>query len=97
MKKSTIKLIAMLLCLAMIGSYLPMAAHAEEEATVYTLYPTPHSVEYGEGSFELADLNVLYDSGQHPSVEMQFGMLFLTAQKRCPAPQEAYMFQCTQS
>ncbi len=63
MKKSTIKLIAMLLCLAMIGSYLPMAAHAEEEATVYTLYPTPHSVEYGEGSFELADFNVLYDEG----------------------------------
>ncbi|MBR7178741.1 MAG: beta-N-acetylglucosaminidase domain-containing protein, partial [Oscillospiraceae bacterium] len=63
MKKSTIKLIAMLLCLAMIGSYLPMAAHAEEEATVYTLYPTPHSVEYGEGSFELADLTVLYDEG----------------------------------
>ena len=63
MKKSTIKLIAMLLCLAMIGSYLPMAAHAEEEATVYTLYPTPHSVEYGDGSFELADLNVLYDEG----------------------------------
>ena len=63
MKKTTIKLIAMLLCLAMIGSYLPMAAHAEEEATVYTLYPTPHSVEYGEGSFELADLTVLYDEG----------------------------------
>ena len=29
MKKSIIKLIAMVLCLAMIGSYLPMAVHAE--------------------------------------------------------------------
>ena len=59
MKKFTHKLIAILLCVAMIGSYLPMLASAEgtevteSTAVEYTLYPTPHSVVYNEGSFEL--------------------------------------------
>ena len=56
MKKFTHKLIAILLCVAMIGSYLPMMAQAEgtdAAAVEYTLYPTPHSVVYNEGSFEL--------------------------------------------
>ena len=66
MKKFTHKLIALLLCVAMIGGMLPMAVHAEgtEAATVeYTLYPTPHSVVYGEGSFELKNIQVVYDEG----------------------------------
>ena len=59
MKKFTHKLIAILLCVAMIGSYLPMMASAEgtevteSTAVKYTLYPTPQSVVYNEGSFEL--------------------------------------------
>ncbi len=63
MKKFTHKLIALLLCVAMIGGLLPMGVAAVEDETVYTLYPTPHSVEYGEGSFELADIKVLYSEG----------------------------------
>ena len=54
MKKFTYKLIAILLCVAMIGGILPMVSvHAEGTEVEYTLYPTPHSVVYGEGSFEL--------------------------------------------
>ena len=63
MKKFTHKLIALLLCVAMIGGMLPMAAHAVEEETVYTLYPTPHEITYGEGSFELTDINAVYGEG----------------------------------
>ena len=63
MKKFTHKLIAILLCLAMIGSYLPMGVHAEGDETVYTLYPTPHAVSYDEGSFELTDINAIYGEG----------------------------------
>ena len=63
MKKFTKKLIAMLLCLAMIGGMLPMGAAAVEDETVYTLYPTPHTITYGEGSFELADINAIYGEG----------------------------------
>ena len=66
MKKFTHKLIALLLCVAMIGGMLPMAVHAEgtEAATVeYTLYPTPHTVTYGEGSFELKDIKAVYGEG----------------------------------
>ena len=63
MGKNTKKLIAMLLCLVMVGGMLPMGAAAVEEETVYTLYPTPHSVEYGEGSFELTDINAVYGEG----------------------------------
>ena len=53
MKKFTHKLIAMLLCIAMIGGMLPMSVSAESAETEYTLYPTPQSIAYGEGSFEL--------------------------------------------
>ncbi len=66
MKKFTYKLIAILLCVAMIGSYLPMMAQAEgtdAAATEYTLYPIPHTIAYGEGSFELKDINVAYGEG----------------------------------
>jgi len=66
MKKFTHKLIAILLCVAMIGGLLPMGVHAEGTevaATEYTLYPTPHSVVYGEGSFELTDINAVYGEG----------------------------------
>ena len=63
MKKFTHKLIALLLCVVMIGGMLPMAAHAVEEETVYTLYPTPHEITYGEGSFELTDINAVYGEG----------------------------------
>ena len=66
MKKFTHKLIAILLCVAMIGGLLPMGVHAEgteATATEYTLYPTPHSVVYGEGSFELTDINAAYGDG----------------------------------
>ena len=63
MKKFTHKLIALLLCVAMIGGMLPMAAHAVEEETVYTLYPTPHEITYGEGSFELTNINAVYGEG----------------------------------
>ena len=63
MGKITKKLIAMLLCLVMVGGMLPMSAAAVEEETVYTLYPTPHSVEYGEGSFELTDIHAVYGEG----------------------------------
>ena len=41
MKKFTHKLIAMLLCIAMIGGMLPMSVSAESAETEYTLYPTP--------------------------------------------------------
>ena len=63
MKKFTHKLIAILLCVAMIGGLLPMGAAAVEEETVYTLYPTPHEITYGEGSFELTDINAVYGDG----------------------------------
>ena len=53
MKKFTHKLIAIVLCMVMIAGMLPMAVHAEGAAVEYTLYPTPHSVVYNEGSFEL--------------------------------------------
>ena len=53
MGKFTKTLIAMLLCVAMIGGMLPMTVRAESAETEYTLYPTPHSIAYGEGSFEL--------------------------------------------
>ena len=65
----TKKLIAILLCVFMIGSYLPASAHAVEtlevaaEETVYTLYPTPHTITYGEGSFELNAINAIYGEG----------------------------------
>ena len=66
MKKFTHKFIALLLCVAMIGGMLPMAVHAEgtEEAlTEYVLYPTPHSVVYDEGSFEMTGINAIYGDG----------------------------------
>ena len=66
MGKFTKKLIAMLLCVAMIGSLLPMAVRAESADTAtteYTLYPTPHSIAYGEGSFELTAINAVYGEG----------------------------------
>ena len=63
MKKFTHKLIAILLCVAMIGSWLPMSVHAEGTEIEYTLYPTPHSVSYGDGSFELKDINAIYGEG----------------------------------
>ena len=63
MKKFTHKFIAILLCVAMLGGLLPMGAAAVEDETVYTLYPTPHEIAYGEGSFELTNLNVVYGEG----------------------------------
>ena len=66
MRKFTKKLIAILLCVAMVGSYLPMSVHAEgteTSAAAYTLYPTPHSVVYNEGSFELKDIHAVYGEG----------------------------------
>ena len=63
MKKFTHKLIALVLCLAMIGGMLPMGASAEGNDTVYTLYPTPHEIAYGEGSFELTGINAIYGEG----------------------------------
>ncbi|MBE6951825.1 MAG: hypothetical protein E7451_10920 [Ruminococcaceae bacterium] len=63
MRKFTHKLIAILLCVAMIGGMLPMSARAVEDETVYTLYPTPHSVEYADGSFELTGINAIYGEG----------------------------------
>ena len=63
MKKFTHKLIAILLCVAMFGSLLPVGVHAEGEDTVYTLYPTPHSINYDGGSFELTDINAQYGEG----------------------------------
>ena len=63
MKKFTHKLIALLLCVVMIGGMLPMGASAEGNETVYTLYPTPHEITYGEGSFELTDINAIYGEG----------------------------------
>ena len=66
MKKFTYKLIAIVLCVAMIGSYLPMMVHAEEAgaaATEYALYPTPHTITYNEGSFELKTINAIYGDG----------------------------------
>ena len=63
MKKFTHKLIAIVLCVAMIGGLLPMGAAAVEDETVYTLYPTPHSIEYGDGSFELTDIHAVYGNG----------------------------------
>ena len=63
MGKFTKKLIAILLCVAMIGTWLPMGVYAVEDETTYTLYPTPHSIAYHEGSFELKDINVRYGTG----------------------------------
>ncbi len=63
MGKFTKTLIAMLLCVAMIGGMLPMTIHAESAEIEYTLYPTPHSIAYGEGSFELTDINAIYGEG----------------------------------
>ena len=66
MKKFTYKLIAIVLCVAMIGSYLPMMVHAEEAGaatTEYALYPTPHAITYNEGSFELTAINAIYGDG----------------------------------
>ena len=69
MKKFTQKLIAILLCVAMIGACLPMGAYAAEAETEYTLYPTPHSVVYGDSSFELKDINALYGTGIDEATE----------------------------
>ena len=63
MGKFTKKLIAILLCVAMIGTWLPMSVFAEGGETEYTLYPTPHSIAYDEGSFALKDINALYGAG----------------------------------
>ena len=63
MGKFTKTLIAMLLCVAMIGGMLPMTVRAESAETEDTLYPTPHSIAYGEGSFELTDINAIYGEG----------------------------------
>ena len=63
MKKFTHKLIAILLCVAMIGGLLPMTVQAEGTDVEYTLYPTPHSVVYNDGSFELKDINASYGNG----------------------------------
>ena len=63
MGKFTKTLIAMLLCVAMIGGMLPMTVRAESAEIEYTLYPTPHSIAYGEGSFELTDINAIYGEG----------------------------------
>ena len=66
MKKFTHKLIAILLCLAMVGSFLPMSVRAEGTETAeveYTLYPTPHEVVYNDGSFELQNVNAIYGEG----------------------------------
>ena len=63
MGKFTKKLIAILLCLVMIGTWLPVGAFAADEQTAYTLYPTPHTIVYDGGSFALKDFNVLYGTG----------------------------------
>ena len=63
MKKFTHKLIALLLCMVMIGGMLPMGVFAESAETEYTLYPIPHTITYGEGSFELKDINAIYGEG----------------------------------
>ena len=63
MHNFTKKLIALVLCLVMIGGMLPMTVQAEGAEVEYTLYPTPHSVVYNEGSFELTDINAIYGDG----------------------------------
>lgn len=35
---------------------------AEVENTSYEIYPTPHSVEYQEGTYAIQDVNLVYDS-----------------------------------
>ena len=62
MRNFSKKIIALILCAAMIFCALPMGAQAAEE-TEYTLYPTPHEITYAEGSYELKDINVIYGTG----------------------------------
>ena len=61
MRKITQKMIAAALSVAMIGSMLPQVVSAAE--TEYQIYPTPHTMTYESGSYELKDLNVIYGEG----------------------------------
>ena len=59
MQKFMKRICALILSLAMVFSMLPQMMVSAEEAT-YQLYPTPHTIEYADGSYELKDLNVIY-------------------------------------
>lgn len=56
-----------LLAVAMVVNVIPtstLSVRAEETSTSYEIYPTPHSVEYKDGSFAIgSDVNVVFESG----------------------------------
>lgn len=55
--------LTLLLSLCMLLSVVPMGALAAEDSDEYTLYPAPHEITYGDGSYELKNLNVIYGTG----------------------------------
>ena len=63
MRKLTKKIIALALSVFMICAMLPMGVFAAGEDTEYVLYPIPHEISYGSGSYTLQNINVIYGSG----------------------------------
>ena len=61
MQKFMKKICAVMLSVAMIGSVMPQVVSAGESE--YQIYPTPHTMTYESGSYELKDLNVIYGNG----------------------------------
>ena len=63
------RMIAIILCVVMIGSVLPLGSFAAEGETEYTLYPIPQKITYQDGSYELKDINVIYGNGIDEATE----------------------------
>ncbi len=65
MKRLGKKILAILAALAMVVSMLPQSgvAYAAGEEQNYVIYPTPHEMTYGEGSYELKSVNAIYEEG----------------------------------
>ena len=64
-KRMYAKLLAVVaVALACLGCLAPLQAYADDAAAEYKLYPTPHSVVYGDGAQTLRDkASVLAESG----------------------------------
>ncbi len=58
------RFLSMALTAAMVLALLPGAMVANAAETEYEIYPTPHEIVYGEGSFEISsEVDVTYDEG----------------------------------
>ena len=64
MKQLGKKILAIIACVAMVVSMLPHGGNvyaAENAVEEYVIYPTPHEMTYEEGSYDLKNVNVIYD------------------------------------